>query len=59
MAYVMGLIASDGLVNSKDNMIRIELKSDDKEILEKINSIIENERPIKTYYRLDKNLETS
>lgn len=59
MAYVMGLIASDGMVNSKDNMIKIELKSTDIDILEKINKVLENERPIKTYYRKDKDLETS
>lgn len=61
MAYVMGLIAADGMVNATDNMIRIELKSTDKELLDKINLILENERPVKTYLRTDKEkpLETS
>lgn len=54
-AYVLGLIASDGGVDKKENRVFIELKSDDREILEKVNAALENERPVKTYPREGRN----
>ena len=54
-AYILGLIASDGCVSKVDNCISIELKSDDIELLEEVNKILENERPIKTYSREERN----
>ena len=50
-AYILGLIASDGWVSSHDNCVCIELQQLDKQILEDINVIIKNERPIKDYER--------
>ena len=41
-AYILGLIASDGCVSKVDNCISIELKSDDIELLEEVNKILEN-----------------
>lgn len=54
-AYILGLIASDGCVSKVDNCISIELKSDDIELLEEVNKILGNERPIKTYSREGRN----
>lgn len=50
-AYVLGLLASDGTVAKNENMICIELQQSDKEILEQVNSVLENTRPIKDYTR--------
>lgn len=49
MAYILGLLGSDGCVARNKNVIYIELQRQDKEILEKINSILENERPVNDY----------
>ena len=49
MAWVLGFLASDGNVSKNDNAIKISLSSKDKEILEKIKSLIEIENPIKDY----------
>ena len=49
MAYWIGMLASDGSVNKNENQIYIELQRDDKEILEKMNTTIENQRPITDY----------
>lgn len=49
MAYILGLWAADGNVSSKENRLDLELASKDREILEKINSEINNTRPIKIY----------
>lgn len=49
MAYVLGLLASDGCVHSTKNLIYIELQRQDKELLEKVNSELGNTRPIKDY----------
>lgn len=54
-AYILGLFAADGYVSKKDNCVTIELKADDKNILEDINLLLENERPIKTYSRDGRN----
>lgn len=57
--YICGLFASDGTIEKTGNGCRIELKSIDKEVLDKINVFLENERPIKTYSRLNNNYEYS
>lgn len=54
-AYVLGLLASDGVVSKDDNCVFIELKNDDIELLEKVNIALENERPVKTYSRKGRN----
>lgn len=54
-AYILGILASDGCVASSQNQIYIELKKDDRELLEKINNEIQNERPVKDYFNQSKN----
>ena len=49
MAYWIGILASDGCVASQENQIYIELQRQDRELLEKLNFTIENERPVKDY----------
>ena len=49
MAYILGLLGSDGCVARNKNLIYIELQRQDKEILEKINLILENERTVSDY----------
>ena len=49
LAYLLGLIASDGNIHSTENRIEIELQESDSELLEKIRKIIDLERPIKYY----------
>lgn len=49
MAYIMGLWAADGNVDSKENRMDLELNSLDIEILEKIREELQSERPIKSY----------
>ena len=49
--YVLGLLASDGTVARNENMICIELQQSDREILEKVNKLLQNERPVKDYTR--------
>lgn len=49
MAYILGLLASDGCVHGSKNLIYIELQRNDKELLEKVNKELENTRPIKDY----------
>ena len=49
MAYWIGMLASDGSVNKNENQIYIELQRKDKELLEKMNKVIGNERPVKDY----------
>lgn len=48
-AYILGLLASDGCVASQENCVYIELQRQDRELLEKINTVLENERPVKDY----------
>lgn len=50
-SYTLGLLASDGTVAQKENMICIELQQKDREVLEQVNLALENERPIKDYVR--------
>ena len=59
MAYILGLIAADGNISSKENGIFIALKETDKEILEKINNELGNTRPIKIYERADEYEKTA
>ena len=49
MAYVLGMLGSDGCISSNENCIYIELQEQDSELLEKINNKLKNERPIKHY----------
>ena len=49
MAYWIGILGSDGSVNKSENQIYIELQRSDRELLEKLNKSIENERPVKDY----------
>lgn len=49
MAYWIGILGSDGSVNKNENQIYIELQREDKELLEKLNLTIENQRPVKDY----------
>lgn len=49
MAYILGILASDGCISKADNQIYIELQRKDRELLEKINDILQNERPVKDY----------
>lgn len=53
MAYILGLLASDGCVASNKNIIYIELQRSDKELLEKVNEELGNERPVKDYCTSD------
>lgn len=49
MAYLLGLIASDGCISNTDNQIYIELKREDKDLLIKVNNLLQNEREVKDY----------
>lgn len=48
MAYVLGFIAADGCI-SDDNRLIINLSQTDKDFLEQINQLLENQRPIKNF----------
>ena len=50
-AYILGLLYADGCNYPRNNGIRLELQERDKEILEKINKEINNEKPLKFYNR--------
>lgn len=49
LGYIIGLLGSDGCVARNENQIYIELQRKDKELLEKVNEIIGNTRPVKDY----------
>lgn len=49
MAYILGLIASDGNIAKKENSITIQLSIKDKDILEKIKEITKSSRPLDNY----------
>lgn len=49
MAYILGFWAADGNVSNVENRLDLELASLDLEILEKIRTEINSERPIKIY----------
>lgn len=48
-AYVLGLFAADGTVARDENMMCLELQQNDREILEQVNLVLQNERPVKDY----------
>lgn len=58
-AYILGILASDGCVASNQNQIYIELKREDRNLLEQINKELCNERPIKDYHNNCKNYDNS
>lgn len=49
MAWLMGFIAADGYIRKDENEIGIGLARKDKEILEKIKTLLELETPVKDY----------
>lgn len=49
MGYWLGILGSDGCVAGQTNQIYIELQKSDRELLEKLNLSIQNERPVKDY----------
>lgn len=49
MAYLLGFLAADGSISSKENRIMIQLQKEDKALLEKINQLVESNREIKEY----------
>ena len=49
MAYILGLIASDGNIAKKENKITIQLSAEDKNILEKIKEITKSSRSLDNY----------
>ena len=49
MAYVLGLLGSDGSIASHENCIYIELQESDSALLEEINRKLENGREVKYY----------
>ena len=49
VGYWIGILGSDGSVNRNKNEIYIELQRQDRELLEKLNSAIENQRPVRDY----------
>lgn len=49
LGYVIGILGSDGCVAANTNQVYIELQRADREILEKINEAIGNERPVQDY----------
>lgn len=53
MAYILGLIAADGNVSVRENLVSIALRDYDFEILEKIRVELQSERPVKLYTRAD------
>lgn len=53
MAYILGMLASDGNVAKAENQINIILDAKDNEVLEKIRQEMQISRPLKTYTRSD------
>ena len=49
MAYILGLLAADGSVSLKENLISIQLKKEDKQLLEQIRLEVQSQRPISDY----------
>lgn len=56
MAYILGLIASDGNISKKENCLTIQLRNYDGEILEQIKNQLQSTRPI-DYYTDGKGVE--
>lgn len=46
-AYFLGFLFADGDNNTKKHVVRLRLQEKDLEILQKLNSLIENESPVK------------
>lgn len=55
MAYILGLIASDGNVAKKENGIFIELEKQDEYLLQEIAKLTNNNRPLKEYLHKHEN----
>lgn len=53
MAYILGMLATDGNVAKKENQVNIQLDSKDEEVLEKIRKEMSISRPLKIYERAD------
>lgn len=51
MAYILGFLAADGYIAAKENLIKMELLSDDEEILEKIKEEVSSDRPLQKHLR--------
>ena len=51
MAYILGLIASDGSISKKENLVAIQLQEEDKYILEKIREMTKTQRLLEEYIR--------
>ena len=49
MAYILGILASDGTVKKDRNEIKLTLERTDRELLEKIHSELDMARPIRDY----------
>jgi len=45
-AYFLGFLYADGNVSVKDNSIRLQLKENDRDTLERLNKIIKSNRPL-------------
>ncbi len=45
-AYFLGFLYADGCNNTDRNSVALSLKEDDKEILEKLNSLLQPEKPL-------------
>jgi transcriptional regulator len=54
-AYILGLLWADGHNRVDKGGVILELQEDDKELLEKINNLTENERPLRKVALNDKN----
>ena len=54
-AYIMGLLYADGCNLANDNGVTLKLQEKDKEILEKINKELKNEKPLSFYEMSRKN----
>ena len=54
-AYILGLLWADGHNRVDKGGVILELQEDDRELLEKINNITENERPLRKVALNDKN----
>lgn len=54
-AYILGLLWADGHNRVNKGGVILELQEDDKELLEKINNVTENERPLRKVALSNKN----
>lgn len=54
-AYILGLLYADGCIGKNINSIQLSLQEKDKSILEKINLLLENPRPLKFINYKEKN----